>query len=207
MVSMKPKKHSSKERLNERYSAKGTNSTTFENDFRASMPHVRPEVLYAKGGQGDIARLEAGFAACSSYAIWVIGTECYKDQVAEMLNMFCYDVLGMVRPGSSYENLVNTLLIGVQTQWHNMCTFINSSYMELMGVAGFSKYKAWKLMGRCATTLFSSSQPHPSPVCRIEDMGTIESKAACIWAVLQCHRAGMSFDLLSIEVIRQWLKK
>jgi hypothetical protein len=55
--------------------------------------------------------------------------------------------------------------------------------------------KAWKLVGRCVAALFSLLQPYRSPVGRFEDMGTIESKAARIWAVLLCHR-GMSFDLV-----------
>jgi hypothetical protein len=30
----------------------------------------------------------------------------------------------------------------------------------------------------------------------LEDMSTLGNKAACIWAVLQCHRVGISFDLV-----------
>jgi hypothetical protein len=118
------------------------------------------------------------------------------DQVTEMLNTFCDGVLGTIRPGSSYKNLINTLLIGVPSQWHNMCTFIDSLYLELTGVAGFNKDRAWKLVRWCVADLFSSLQPYAFPVGRIEDMGTIESKAACIWAMLQCHRVRMSFDLV-----------
>ena len=77
-----------------------------------------------------------------------------------------------------------------------MCTFIDSFYVELTGVAGFNKEKAWKLVGRCVAALFSSLQPYRSPVAMLEDMGTLDNKAACIWAVLQCHRVGMSFDLV-----------
>jgi hypothetical protein len=117
-------------------------------------------VLYAKKGYGDIERLETGFAACASYAIWVTGTECYKDQLTEMLSKFCDGVLGTVPPNSLFENLANMLLISVQTQWHNMCTFIDSFYVELTGVAGFNKEKAWKLVGRCVAALFSSLQPY-----------------------------------------------
>jgi hypothetical protein len=196
MVSMKPKKHSGKERSDEHYSARRTNSTTLENDLGASMTHVRPEVLYAKRGHGDLERLEAGFAACSSYAIWVTGTECYKDQLTGMLNKFCDGVLGTVPPMATYENLVNNLMGGVRTQWHNMCTFIDSFYVELTGVAGFNKEKAWKLVGRCVAALFSSLEPYRSPVTMLEDMNTLDNKAACLWAVLQCHRVGKSFDLV-----------
>jgi hypothetical protein len=196
MVSMKPKKHSGKERSDENYSARRTNSTTLENDLGASMTHVRPEVLYAKRGHGDLERLEAGFAACASYAIWVTGTECYKDQLTGMLNKFCDGVLGTVSPSATYQNLVNTLMGSVRTQWHNMCTFIDSFYVELTGVAGFNKDKAWKLVGRCVAALFSSLEPYRSPVTMLEDMSTIDNKAACLWAVLQCHRVGKSFDLV-----------
>jgi hypothetical protein len=125
MVSMKPKKCLGKERSDKRYSARRTNSTTLENDFGAAMTHVCPKVLYSKKGYRDIERLESGFAACESYAIWVMGTKCYKDQLTKMLNNFCDGVLGTVLPNSSYENLFNTLLISVCTQWHNMCTFIH----------------------------------------------------------------------------------
>jgi hypothetical protein len=54
MVSMKPKRFSGKERSDKSYSARRTNSTTLENDLGAAMTHVRPEVLYAKKGYGDI---------------------------------------------------------------------------------------------------------------------------------------------------------
>jgi hypothetical protein len=110
------------------------------------MTNVRPEVLYAKKGHGDLERLEAGFAACASYAIWVTGTECYKDQLTGMLNNFC-DGAGTVSPSATYQNLGNTLMGSGRTQWHNMCMFIDSFYVELTGVAGFNKDKAWKLVG------------------------------------------------------------
>ena len=31
----------------------------------------------------------------------------------------------------------------------------------------------------------------------LEDLGTLENKAACIWAVLQCHQVGGEFDILA----------
>lgn len=79
MISMKPKKDSDKEPSGETFSAQRTDATTLENNLGVSMTHIRPEVLYAKGGQGIIAWLEAGFAGCSSYAVWVTGTECYRE--------------------------------------------------------------------------------------------------------------------------------
>jgi hypothetical protein len=149
MVSMKPKKHSGRKQPDENYSAWCTNSTMLVNDLGASMTLVHPEVLNAKEGHSNLERLEAGFAACTSYAIWVTGTKCYKDQLIGMLNKFCDGMLRMVSPNVSYQNLVNTLMGSVRTQWHNMCTFIDSFYVKLMGVAGFNKDKAWKLVGWC----------------------------------------------------------
>jgi hypothetical protein len=196
MCSMKPKKHTGKERSDETYSAQRTNSTTLENDLGASMTHVRPEVLYSKRGHGELEKLESGFAACPSYAVWVTGTECYKDQLTKMLNKFVTGVLGTVPPSATYFNLVSTLMSSVRSQWHNMCTFIDSFYVELTGEAGFNKEKAWKLVGRCVAALFSALEPYRSPVTMLEDMSTLDNKAACLWAVLQCHRVGMAFDLV-----------
>jgi hypothetical protein len=194
LVSMQPKKLTGKDRSDETYSARRTKSTTLENDLGASMTHVRPEVLYAKKGHGDLERLECGFAACPTYAIWVTGSECYKDQLTGMLDKFVTGVLGTVSPTTSYYNLVSVLMSSVRTQWHNMCTFIDSFYVELTGEAGFNKDKAWKLVGRCVAALFSALEPYRSPVTMLEDANTLENKAACLWAVLQCHRVGMTFD-------------
>jgi hypothetical protein len=197
MVTMKPKKLTGKDRSDENYSAKRTNSTTLENDLGASMTHVRPEVLYAKKGHGDLERLEVGFAACSSYAVWVTGTECYKDQLTKMLTKFCTGVLGTVSTTASYSQFVTTLMTSIRSQWHNMCTFIDSFYVELTGVAGFNKEKAWKLVGRCVAALFACLEPFRSPVTMLEDLETLDNKAACLWAVLQCHRIVSDFDLVN----------
>jgi hypothetical protein len=196
MVSMKPKRHTGKDRSDENYSAKRTNSTTLENDLGAAMTHMRPEALYAKRGHGDLERLEAGFAACTSYSVWITGTECYKDQLTGMLNKFIEGVLGTVPPNAAYQFLATTLMSSVRTQWHNMCTFIDSFYVELTGEAGFNKDKAWKLVGRCVAALFAALEPYRSPVTMIVDMGTLDNKAAVLWAVLQCHRVGAAFDLV-----------
>jgi hypothetical protein len=119
------------------------------------MMHNHPEVLYAKKGYGNIERLETGFVACASYAIWVTGTECYKDQLTEMLNKVCDGVPGTVPPNSPFKNLVNTLLISVRMQWHNMCTFIDSFYIKLTGVAGFKKGEGLEVGGSlCRSPVF-----------------------------------------------------
>jgi hypothetical protein len=113
-----------------------------------------------------------------------------------MLNKFCDRVVGTVSPNATYQNLVNTLMGSVWTQYHNMCTFIDSFYVELTGVAGFNKDKAWKLVGGCVLALFLSLEPYCSPVTILEDVKTIHKKAACLWAVFQCHQVGKSFDLV-----------
>jgi hypothetical protein len=87
---MKPKQFSGKERSDESYSARRTNSTTLEDDLGAATTHVRPDVLYSKTGYGIIEPLKAGFAACASYAIWVTGTECYKDQGSPHSSSGCF---------------------------------------------------------------------------------------------------------------------
>jgi hypothetical protein len=86
-----------------------------------------------------------------------------------------------------------SLLTNVVAQWNDMCTFIDSFYIELMNVAGFSPNKAWKLVGHCCATLFSAMQPYWAPVTMLPDLGPLESKAACMWALLLSHRVA---DLL-----------
>jgi hypothetical protein len=114
MVSMKPKRQNGKDRSDENYSAQRTNSTTLENDLGAAMmTHMRPEALYAKRGHKDLERLDVGFAACPSYAIWITGTECYKDQLTGMLDKFVEGVLGTVPLHAMYLFLATTLMSSV----------------------------------------------------------------------------------------------
>ncbi len=73
------------------------------------------------------------------------------------------------------------------------CTLIDYCSIEMSDVAGFSPDKAWKLVGRCCAALFSSMQPFRAPVAMLPDLGPLESKAACMWAVLQSHRVAHAF--------------
>jgi hypothetical protein len=93
--------------------------------------------------------------------------------------------------------MVLLLAMNVHSQWHKLCAFVDSFYIELMGVSGFAPNKAWSLVGRCVAALFGALQPYRSPVTMLEDLGTLENKAACIWAVLQCHRVGGESDLVA----------
>jgi uncharacterized protein YfcZ (UPF0381/DUF406 family) len=101
------------------------------------------------------------------------------------------------RVSDSYYVLVLLLATNVQAQWHKLCAFVDSFYIELTGVSGFAADKAWGLVGRCVAALFGALQPYRSPITMLEDLGTLENKAACIWAVLQCHRVGGEFDIVA----------
>jgi hypothetical protein len=65
--------------------------------------------------------------------------------------------------------------------------------VELTNVAGFSPARAWKLVGHCSANLFMAMQPYQAPVTMLPDLGPLESKAACMWAVLQSHRVAQAF--------------
>jgi hypothetical protein len=197
LVCMKPKRQTGKDRSDESHSSKRTGSTILENDLAASMTHVRPELLYSKKGSGELGRLESGFCACPTYSTWITGTECFRGQMTDMLEKFLNGVQGATKQSETYYVLVLLLATNVRAQWHKLCAFVDSFYIELTGVSGFAGDKAWALVGWCVAALFGALQPHRSPVTMLEDLGTLENKAACIWAVLQCHRVGGEFDLVA----------
>jgi hypothetical protein len=196
MCCMRPKKHTGKERSDETYSAHRTHSTTLGNDLCAAMSHLRPEVLYAKRGTGSLEPLENGFGACASFRQWGLGSESYKKQLSTMLDKFISGVLGNMATHGPARQLANALMANVRMQWSNMCTYIDSFYGELTGEAAFDPTKAWKLVGRCVGTLFAALDPYRAPVSMLESLGTADNQAACLWAVLQCHRVGQVFDLV-----------
>jgi hypothetical protein len=193
LVSMKPKQQTGKSRADETYSSQRTNSTTLENNLLASMTHTRPEILFAKKGGSELGRLEDGFAACPSYQIWITGGEAYKTVLSDLIYKYNDGVLGAVDQASPHQNLVMSLLTNIMAQWNEMCTFIDSFYIELTNVTGFSSDKAWKLVGRCCAALFGAMQPFWAPVAILPDLSPLESKAACLWAVLQSHRVAHAF--------------
>ena len=193
LVCMNPKQQTGKARADETYSSQRTNSTTLENDLLASMTHTRPEILFAKKGGFELGKLEDGFAACTSYQMWITGGEAYKTVITDLISKYCEGVLGSVDRMAPYRTLVMSLLTNVVAQWNDMCTFIDSFYIELTNVAGFSPDKAWKLVGRCCAALFTAMQPNRAPVTMLPDLGPLESKAACMWAVLQSHRVAHAF--------------
>jgi hypothetical protein len=193
LVCMKAKQQTGKARADETYSHQQTNSTMLENDLLASMTHTRPEVLFAKKGGFELGKLEDGFSACPSYQMWITGGEAYKTVLTDLISKYCKGVLGAVDRMAPYRTLAMSLHTNVEAQWNDMCTFIDSFYIELTNGAGFSPDKAWKLVGRCCAALFGAMQPYRAPVTILLDLGPPESKAACMWAGLQCHRVADVF--------------
>jgi hypothetical protein len=187
LVCMKPKQQTGKARANETYSSQRTNLTTLENDLLASMTRMRPEVSFVKKGGSELGKLEDGFSACPSYQMWIIGGEAYKTVLTDLISKYCEGVLGTVDKMAPYRTLVMSLVTNVVAHWNNMCTFIDSFYIELTNVAGFSPDKARKLVGCCCAALFAAMQPYRAPVTMLPDLGPLESKATCVWALLQCH--------------------
>jgi hypothetical protein len=191
MCCMKPKKHTGKERSDETYSALRTQSTTLGNDLCAAMSHLRPEVLYAKRGSGSLEPLESGFAACPNHRQWALGSEGYKKQLSHMLEKFVTGVLGnMSSTNAPSRQLANALMANVRMQWSNMCTYMDSFYFELTGVAAFEKEKAWKLVGRCVGALFAALDPYRClGIARLQGFVCqpwwVETLAPCSARVLQ----------------------
>jgi hypothetical protein len=113
---MKPKHQTGKDRLDKSCSAKHTGSTNLENNLADSMMHVHPKYLYAKKLRGKIGRLEAGFAGCASYAIWITRTDCFHSQMMLMREKYCDGILGSVNNSASYYTLVLLLITNVRGQ-------------------------------------------------------------------------------------------
>jgi hypothetical protein len=134
-----------------------------------------------------LGKLEDGFSACPSCQMRITGGEAYKTVLIDLISKYYEDVLGAVHRMAPYRTLLMSLLTNVVAQWNNLCTFIDSFYIELRNIAGFSPDKAWKLVGRCCAALFGAMQPYRTPVTMLPDLGPLESKAACMWAVLHCH--------------------
>jgi hypothetical protein len=194
LACMSPKRQRGKEKADETYSAKRINSTQLDNDLLAAMTHERPDVLYAKRVGGELGALEDGFIGCPSYKDWITGTESYRAKLTKDLRQFCTAVEGSMPKGVDYRSLALSLIGDVKTQWSTMCSFIDSFYIELTGVANFPKDKAWKLTGRCVAAVFTAMGSYRASVSRLDDLVSLENKSACIWGVMQCHRVVTEFE-------------
>jgi hypothetical protein len=82
----------------------------------------------------------------------------------------------------------------VQTQWPTLCSFIDSFYIELTGVANFPKEKAWKLTGWCVAAVFTTMGSYHARVSRLDNLVDLENKSSCMWGVMQCHRVLLEFE-------------
>jgi hypothetical protein len=194
LACMSPKRQRGKEKADETYSAKRINSTQLDNDLLAAMTHERPDVLYAKRVGGELGALEDGFVGCPSYKAWITGTESYRSKLTKDLRQFCTTVEGSMPKGASYRSLALSLICDVKTQWSTLCSFVDSFYIELTGVANFPKEKAWRLTGRCVAAVFTTMGSYRASVSRLDDLVSLENKAACMWGVMQCHRAVSEFE-------------
>jgi hypothetical protein len=170
LVCMKLKRQTGKDPYDESHSSKRTGSTIIENNLVASMTHIRPELLYAEKGNGEIGHLEDGFCGCPSYAIWITGTKCFRGQMTDMLEKSLRGVQWAPSRTASYYVMVLLLATNVRAQWHKLCTFVDSFYIELTGVLGFATTKAWALVGRCVVALFGALQPYRLSVTMLEDL-------------------------------------
>jgi hypothetical protein len=191
---MSPKRQKGKDKADETYSSKRINSTQLDNDLLAAMTHDRPDVLYAKKVGGKLGSLEDGFVACPTYKQWITGTDLYKSKLTKELRQFCTGVEGAIPKGASYKALATSLLSDVRNQWSTLCSFVDSFYVELTGVANFPKEKAWKLTGRCVAAVFMAMGSHRANVSMFDDLVQLENKGACMWGVMQCHRIVTEFE-------------
>jgi hypothetical protein len=179
-----------------------------QTDFEALKKYVSVAFQDIKETLGDLRAsgknsstlepLENGFAACTSYDKWVTGAEGYKQVLSNMLTNFTYGVMGPVNTvnNPAITSLAGALMGSLIGQWHNLCTFIDSFYIELTRLAAFNPVSAWQLVGRCVGALFSAMAPYRAPVTMLDEMDNWDARAACVWAVMQCHRVGWAFDLV-----------
>jgi hypothetical protein len=110
------------------------------------------------------------------------------------LRQFCTGVEGSIPKGANYRSLAISLLSDVHNQWSTLCSFIDSFYIKLTGVANFPKDKAWKLTGRCVAAVFTAMGSHWAKVSMLDDLVMLNTKGACMWGVMRCHRIVLEFE-------------
>jgi hypothetical protein len=99
--------------------------------------------------------------------------------------------------------MARELILGVQTQWGELMTFVDTFYIELTVVAKFPPAQAWALVGRCVAAVFALMSPYQAPVALLGDLRRLADKVAYIWAVLQFHRVMHKFILLNPSVVKE----
>jgi hypothetical protein len=203
LVVMPPKQQTGKDRTDETHPSDRTKSTPKENDLAAAMSHDRPKVLFGKsGGTGKLVLLEDGFRACPTHAKWIGGSESYKAKLSKMLvNTYLLGVSGSLPPmgGGPAAVFAREVVVEIRSQWTDVVTFIDSFMLELCEVAKFPKAKAWALVGRCLAAVFDCMASHRAKIAHLRDPTTLETKAAYLWGVLQCHRVMQKFILVQFR--------
>jgi hypothetical protein len=110
---------------------------------------------------------------------------------------FLNGVQGATKQSKLYYVLVLLLATNVRAQLHKLCKFVDSFYIKLTSVSGFTANKAWGLVGQCVAASFQALQPYRSPVTMLEDLSMLENKATCICTVLQCHQVGGESNIIT----------
>jgi hypothetical protein len=197
---MAPKEQTGKDKADKTSSSQKTQTTTFKNDLGASMLHLRLALLFGKKeGTGKLAELQDGFGACHTYTCWVGCSEPYKTALTSMLRTYCIGVNGAYPKKIVGGAMARELILGVQTQWGKLMTFVDTFYIELTVVAKFPPAQAWALVGQCVAVFFALMSPYRARVALLGDPRQLADKAAYIWAVLQCHWVMHKFILLNFR--------
>ena len=183
LVCMTPKEQSGQERANEQHASSRINTTTFENDLAAAMSHEKPRTLYGS------AKLKEGFGAIKSHAEWSDVADCVKDILTTNLENYIEGVEGSLVGSRSGTVLARDLLVKVAFQWNRLCNHIDKFYKELTTVSNFSPKTAHLLIGRSSHAIWTAMRPFRTRIAMLENLQTLDNKAAFIWGVLQCHRA------------------
>jgi hypothetical protein len=182
LVCMTPKEQSGQERANEQHASSRINTTTFENDLAAAMSHEKPRTLYGS------AKLKEGFGAIKSHAEWSDVADCIKDMLTTNLENYIEGVEGTLVGSKSGTVLARDLLVKVAFQWNRLCNHIDKFYKELTTVSNFSPKTAHLLIGRSSHAIWTAMRPFRTRIAMLENLQTLDNKAAFIWGVLQCHR-------------------
>ena len=204
MVCMRSKGETGKEQSERKYAAHKANvHSALEADLVASMGHERPMCLYSKDKK-ELSTLDKGFAACSSYKLWMSGgTQSYWYQLDYDFKMFCQGLTGRIsargRNLSNGDLLAQVLITAMGAHFVKLIAFINEFYRELVDVAKFREEKAWILVGQCVACIFETMRPFRSEVTLIEDATPVQNKSAFIWAVFQSHRVMDEFILVGFK--------
>jgi hypothetical protein len=182
---MGPKEQSGKDQADEEYAAARIKATISENDLAASMSHVKPKLLYGK------ATREQGFgSAVPSRDAWVgKGMASVKKTLTTYLDDYVSGIRGHVTGTSNGgDGLARALLGQVSSQWMSLTEHFGKFNEDLVDISNFSRATAHLLVGRSSHAIWDDMRRYRSRIALLTNMNRLETKAAYIWGVLQCHR-------------------